>query len=405
MATIATHNGSAVRQAHNLRAASCLAKEKHIDPTRPHEVWHHETINHAYHRLFDQARADYNAKQKRQDRKLTGSYLAEIEKDQKKHPCYEMIIGVYGNEVSETLSKRILKDFAKSWQDRNPSLELIGAYFHADEEGKNPHVHLDYIPVAHGYQRGPETQTGLVKALEQQGFVKKGKSTAQIQWEARENAYLESLCRERGLAVEHPNSGEKQLKHIETRIYKAEQQAREYELQTQRAQQLAEQELEHVREAKRKAAKTEQTADKLKNLIERQLDAIEMTAQDRLPVKRKIGGREVVEIDPKDLAQLQDAAAYVREAFEIKSQCNKLIEQAKKEASSIISEAKKEMDRDWFEHKLIGIQIEQIRKDWPQLNVYFDSKGTYRGRDWLNKQQQQENKHERHISKKDDFER
>lgn len=64
-----------------------------------------------------------------------------------------------------------MQEFVSTWQERNPNLELIGAYYHADEQGE-PHIHLDYIPVAHGYKRGLETQTGLVKALQEQGFEK-----------------------------------------------------------------------------------------------------------------------------------------------------------------------------------------------------------------------------------------
>ena len=55
MATIATHNGSVVHQAHNLRTKACVDAEPHIDPNGVHETWHHETITDAYHRLFDDA--------------------------------------------------------------------------------------------------------------------------------------------------------------------------------------------------------------------------------------------------------------------------------------------------------------------------------------------------------------
>lgn len=447
MATIATHNGSTVRQAHNMRAASCLAKEKHIDPSRPHEIWKHETISHAYHRLFDQAREDYNTRQKRQDRKLTGSYLSEIEKDPKKHSCYEMIIGIYGDDVPEHLSKSIMKGFVDGWQDRNPNLELIGAYYHADEEGKNPHVHIDYIPVAHGYQRGPETQTGLVKALEQQGFVKKGKATAQIQWEARENSYLDMVCQFNDISVEHPQAGQNQIKHLETKIYKAEQTAKEAEITRDRLtgdvkhlkgtkealngkiERLSDTidkqrneinrlalELEDLREQKKKqaqlaarahekAAKAEQTADKLNDLIRQKFEALEMTAQERMPVKHKLGGREVIEIDPKELAKLQDAAAYVREAFEIKKQGERYIDQAKEEARNIVQKAEMAMSDDWFEHKLIGIQIDQIRKDWPELDRYFDQRGIYRGREWLSQQKAHPQHKHRRETNRDEIER
>lgn len=491
VATIATHNGSTVRQAHNIRTASCLAKEKHIDPSKPHEIWRHETINHAYHRLFDPAREKYNAKQKRQDRKLKGSYLAEIEKNQKKHSCYEMIIGVYGEEVSESISKDIMREFVKGWQDRNPNLELIGAYYHADEEGQNPHVHLDYIPVAHGYVRGPETQTGLVKALEHQGFVKQGRATAQIQWEARENECLDKICQARGLIVEHPQAGNEQIAHLDTKLYKAHQRTKEAKWQTRKAQKetkrlnaeiaaqkavvkdlrenigksqqkaakaemqaqeatnklydvkgelgwwtqsVADLEQEHddlrteigrltryiidlndrkglaeekysetekmAQKADERAQKANDTARKLDDVIRRKFEAIEMARQERPPVKHKIGGKEVVEVDPETYATLQDTAAYVQEAFRIKQHAQDLLNAAEAKADKMIYLAKERTKS--LEDMMLATQIKQIREDWPELNKYFDGKGTYRGRNWPTKQKTHQQ--DRYVSR-DDFER
>ena len=222
--TISTHNGSSVAREHNVRNKKVVSKEDHIDQNGVHEIWHDEKVRNAYERLFGQAVDDYNAKQTRADRKI-GNYYNEICKDAKKHPCYEMIIGIYGtNENGEPLcsaeqGKTIMREFVDDWKHRNPNLEMIGAYYHADEQGE-PHVHIDYIPVAHGYQKGMETQTGLVKALKEQGFEKQGKATAQIQWEARENAFLDHLCRLHGLEVEHPKK--KDSKHVETETYNAQ---------------------------------------------------------------------------------------------------------------------------------------------------------------------------------------
>ena len=50
------------------------------------------------------------------------------------------------------------------------------------------------------------------------GFEKQGKLTAQIQWEKRENQYLEKLCNQRGITVEHPQI--EGVKHLETENYK-----------------------------------------------------------------------------------------------------------------------------------------------------------------------------------------
>ena len=233
--TISTHNGSAVAREHNIRNPKVVSKEPHIDVNGSHEVWIDEPVRQAYDRLFGESVEAYNAKQARPERQIK-SYYNDICKDSKKHPVYEMIIGIYGkNEdgspiCSAEQGKEIMRQFVENWKERNPNLELIGAYFHADEPGAEPHVHLDYIPVAHGYTRGLETQTGLVKALGEQGFKKKGKATAQIQWEKRENDYLTSLCEAVGLRVEHPRQEGRQ--HLATQEMKLQSRLNELEKAT-----------------------------------------------------------------------------------------------------------------------------------------------------------------------------
>ncbi len=232
--TISTHNGTAVAREHNIRNEKVVRKEKHINPDGVHEIWIDEPIRQAYERLFGESVRNYNSKQKRVDRKID-SYYTSICKDKKKHPVYEMIIGVYGKFedgspiCSTEQGKAIMQKFVEDWNRRNPNLELIGAYYHADEDGE-PHVHLDYVPVAHGYTRGMETQTGLVKALGEQGFEKNGRATAQIQWEKRENDYLTSLCEDVGLTVMHPQIEGR--KHIETHTFKLQKQIEELRKET-----------------------------------------------------------------------------------------------------------------------------------------------------------------------------
>ena len=232
--TISTHNGTSVAREHNIRNKKVVSKENHINPDGIHETWVDEPIRQAYERLFGESVRNYNNKQTRPDRKIN-SYYNTICKDKKKHPVYEMIIGVYGKSedgspiCSIEQGKEIMKKFVDTWQERNPNLELIGAYYHADENGE-PHVHLDYVPVAHGYIKGMETQTGLVKALSEQGFEKNGRATAQIQWEKRENDYLTNLCEDVGLTVIHPQIEGR--KHIETQTFKLQKQIEELQEET-----------------------------------------------------------------------------------------------------------------------------------------------------------------------------
>lgn len=237
--TISTHNGTKMSREHNVRNRNVTDKEKHINPKGVFEIWHDEKIRHAYTRLFGDAVSEYNAKQKRDDRKIE-NYFREVCKDEKRHAAYEMIVGVYGGDVSADLKREILREFVDSWKQRNPNLELIGAYFHYDEESKDPHVHIDYIPIAHGYKKGPETQTGLNRALyEQDGFqTDNSRDTAQIKWERKENAFLESLCVSRGLDVAHPMIED--AEHLETDIYKAEKRLEELAAEISAAEKRAE---------------------------------------------------------------------------------------------------------------------------------------------------------------------
>ena len=143
--TISTHNGTAVAREHNIRNEKVVSKEKHINPDGVHEIWIDEPIRQAYERLFGESVRNYNSKQKRADRKID-SYYNSICKDKKKHPVYEMIIGVYGKSedgspiCSTEQGKAIMQKFVEDWSRRNPNLELIGAYYHA-EEGREPHLH------------------------------------------------------------------------------------------------------------------------------------------------------------------------------------------------------------------------------------------------------------------------
>jgi len=227
--TISTHNGSKAMREHNIRNPKVVVKQEHIDArlSSGNEILLDEHPRLAYKRIFGPALEEYNSRQTRPERRIK-DYYNHINADQKKHPVYEMIVQVGDKRntgINAPVERAIIKEFISGWPERNPNLELIGAYIHADERDGTLHAHLDYIPVAHGYKNGLHTQNGLVKALGEQGFdtEKKEKVTAQIRWEARENRVLENICNAHGIEVEHPErekEGEKKRKHESTPEYK-----------------------------------------------------------------------------------------------------------------------------------------------------------------------------------------
>ena len=223
--TIATHVGTKIARQHNIRDKRITDKEAHIDPNGKHEVWFNcnLTEKEAYHKLFDSAVAEYNSRQKRNDRRIS-DYYEKIRNDKQKHTAYEMIVSVGNMEerIPEELSYEILTEFVEGWKEKNPNMYMFGCYYHADEQGV-PHVHIDYIPVGTNYTRGMKKQVSSSKALEEMGFVTDTfKGTAQVKWIHSENERLETICNNHGVEVYHPQTGKE---HLEKDLYILEKQA------------------------------------------------------------------------------------------------------------------------------------------------------------------------------------
>lgn len=171
-------------------------------------------IDQAYDQIFGDALREYNAKQKRKDRKID-NYLDHIKQSKNNEKVfYENVVQIGkrddtgildqdGNITDEALlAREILDEYARTFQERNPNLILFNAVLHMDEA--TPHLHLDYIPVAHGYKTGLSTRNSLTKGLQEMGIAPaKGKNDNEtMHWQQREREFITGLCRERGLDIE-----------------------------------------------------------------------------------------------------------------------------------------------------------------------------------------------------------
>lgn len=224
MYTCSFHHGTECVPVHNRREIS--AKEAHIDEEGIHFSWIDEDISDAYERIFGEALKEYNEKQKRNDRKIK-SYLKNVRENPKLNAVYECIIQV-GNEDNypdEKLCRKILKKYLDEFREKNTSLEVIGAYYHADELGA-PHLHLDYVPVSVGKERGLKLKNNLTEALKTLGYETKFKDildengdpkinqktekpyktlySAQMQFQENERNRLKEICETYELKIENP---------------------------------------------------------------------------------------------------------------------------------------------------------------------------------------------------------
>ena len=173
-----------------------------------------QSLREAYDQLFGAAVAEYNSKQKRKDRWVS-DYLTDIKNSgNNEKPFYEVVVqigrkedtGVLGMDgkisIDAEAAKMILDEYARTFQERNPNLYLFNAVLHMDEA--TPHLHLDYIPVAHGYKTKMHTRNSLTKALQEMGIepATSKLDTETMHWQAREREYLMGMCLERDIEID-----------------------------------------------------------------------------------------------------------------------------------------------------------------------------------------------------------
>ena len=189
---------------------------KNVDASRTsmNVIYVQIPIEKAYEDIFGEAVADYNAKQKRSDRKID-NYLSKIKQSKNNEKVfYETVVQIgkrddtgildeNGNITEDArLAKEVLDEYARTFQERNPNLILFNAVLHMDEA--TPHLHLDYIPVAHGYKTGLKTRNSLSKGLQEMGIAPAiGKNdTETMHWQKRERDHIAELCKARGIETE-----------------------------------------------------------------------------------------------------------------------------------------------------------------------------------------------------------
>ncbi len=185
-------------------------------------------LEDAYHTLFDGALQRYNDRQKRADRKID-NYLEHIQKGKQEKPFYEIIVQVGNRDdmgigtPNERLAKRILEDYLRRFEERNPNLFVFNEVLHMDEA--TPHLHIDFIPYTTRSTRGLDTRVSMKKALEEQGFVGSGRSdTETMAWLQSEKEALSYAMQWQG--VEWENQGNDR-RHLSVLEYKKEQRSKE----------------------------------------------------------------------------------------------------------------------------------------------------------------------------------
>jgi hypothetical protein len=231
--TLGKSGSGDVNIGHNNR--EYLADNVDANRIQDNVVYVNEEIRDVYDELFGEAVEEYNAKQKQPCRRIH-DYYERIENGNREESCYEVVvqfgdvfnagIGTAGGE----LASKMLEEYAKGFQERNPNLRVYGNYLHRDEA--SPHLHIDFVPFyTKGRVNGLSKGVSMKAALDEMGFTAKHvKDNRLMAWQDSERKVLEQILKRHGLEREVKNddsihqsvSEYKQSQHMKTlcEIYK-----------------------------------------------------------------------------------------------------------------------------------------------------------------------------------------
>ena len=203
---------------------------KNIDSERSYlnVEYCNEDVKDVYHELFDEALVRYNEKQTRSDRKID-DYYDKICFGKQEKPFHEIIlqIGDKDNMGATTengqLAAKVLDEYMRDFQRRNPTLWIFSAYLNMDEA--TPHLHIDFVPYTTGSKRGLDTRVSLKQALSALGFKGGTRSETELnQWVQHEKKQLAEIMLEHGIEWEQKGTHEK---HLSVLDFKKKERAKE----------------------------------------------------------------------------------------------------------------------------------------------------------------------------------
>ena len=321
-----------------------------------------QPIGEAYDQLFKESTERYNAKQKRNDRKVHGSYYDHLfgvkpcnnvrTAADKRKSFYEDVVQIgkkedsgYGTEDFQLVAE-CLKEYIEGFQKRNPNFYVFNAVLHMDEA--TPHLHIDYIPVGH-YKRGQDTQNGIAQALKEMGYGE-GKM-AIARWRAAEVEVLNKICLEHGIK---PLAPEKARGTLEIPEYKEKR---------RQADELAEQNAQVEAELGEKREMLKAVKGKTAKLAE--IDSIETG-------KTVFGGKvtvsqedwqNVTDLAKKEVVSQKQTKKLRKERDEAVQECDKLKTQLAAVSSELAVYKKAEEEKALFTREKLNKEAKRISRE------------------------------------------
>ena len=273
---------------------------ENVDPDRVHLniCYQNENLKEVYKELFDDSVERYNVG-KRKDRQIT-NYYEKIRQGKQEKLFHEVIFQIGNREdmaVGTTegdLAVKVLDEYVKNFQQRNPTLHVFSCYLHQDEA--TPHLHIDFVPYVTGWKgKGMDTRGSLKQALKSLGFQGGNKHDTELnQWINHEKELLAEIARQHGIEWEQKGTHEEHLDvyNFKKKERKKEVQALEQEKEYLTAEnegltaQIAETraDIQLLKDDKEQAVKDKEEAEKRAEKAEKDLHSLEERRERLQPV-------------------------------------------------------------------------------------------------------------------------
>ena len=178
------------------------------------------SYHEAFNKLFQGSVDEYNAKQKRESRKIKDYYESLKESDRREKPIYEYVFQIGNHETNgvtcgtedEAKAREALDAAMSKLQEKYPALHFMFIGSHGDEPNGTYHYHVAFTPVGKGYKNGMTERCSLTKALNSMGFkTRENDGLAIEQWQNDVKDLIEEEMLQRGLEREYMGNTDKHL--------------------------------------------------------------------------------------------------------------------------------------------------------------------------------------------------
>ena len=192
------------------------------------------------------------------------------------------------------LAVKVLNEYVKDFQKRNPTLRVFSCYLHQDEA--TPHLHIDFIPYVTGWKgKGMDTRVSLKQSLKSLGFQGGNKHDTELnQWINHEKEVLAEIAKQYGIEWEQKGTHEEHLdvynfkkKERKKEVQKLEQEKESLTVENEElTAQIAESrvDIQALKDDKEQAIKAKQEAEQKAGNAEKELKSLEERREQLQPI-------------------------------------------------------------------------------------------------------------------------